>query len=99
MTEFGKLLRQFRHQCNDPNSPHGKLTQEKFAELVGAELGISYTGAAVSDWERGKSRIHADDRSVLRALIEVLYKNGGIRNTKRGKSAFEGRQLSRPGCQ
>jgi transcriptional regulator with XRE-family HTH domain len=82
MTEFGKLLRQFRHQCNDPNSPHGKLTQEKFAELVGAELGISYTGAAVSDWERGKSRIYADDRPVLRALIEVLYKNGGIRTLK-----------------
>jgi len=82
MTEFGKLLRQFRHQCNDLDSPQGKLTQEKFAELVGSELGISYSGAAVSDWERGKSRIHADDRPVLRALIEVLYKNGGIRTLK-----------------
>ena len=80
MTEFGEQLRRFRHRCTDSKSPHGKLTQEKFGELVGAELGIhSYTGAAVSDWERGKSKIHADDRPLLMALIKVLHDCGGIR--------------------
>ncbi len=79
MIAFGQQLRTFRHQCNSHDSPHGGLTQEKFAELVGEELGISYTGAAVSDWERSKSRIHADERPVLIALIKVLYKNEGVK--------------------
>jgi hypothetical protein len=78
MKEFGKELRKLRQRCNAPESPHGKLTQEKFGELVGRELGISYSGAAVSDWERGKSKIHADDRIVLTALIKTLHKQGGI---------------------
>jgi hypothetical protein len=89
MTEFGKQLRRFRHRCNDPRSPHGKLTQEKFGELVGGELGISYSGAAVSDWERGKSKIHADDRPVLMALIQVLYKHGGVKTTKEANQLLE----------
>ena len=78
MKEFGKELRKLRQRCNAPESPHGKLTQEKFGELVGRELGISYSGAAVSDWERGKSKIHADDRIVLTALIKTLHEQGGI---------------------
>lgn len=78
MAEFGELLRKFRQQCNDPESSHGKLTQEKFAELVGDVLGIGYSGAAVSDWERGKSKIHADNRLVLMAFIEVLHEWGGL---------------------
>jgi hypothetical protein len=79
MTEFGIRLRKFRQQCNDAKSSQGKLTQETFGELVGRELGISYSGAAVSDWERGKSRIHADDRTVLVALIKVFHDHGGLR--------------------
>lgn len=79
MTEFGRQLRKFRQQCNDPKSPHGKLTQEKFGELLGEELGISYSGAAVSDWERGVSKIHADQRQVLISILKVLVQRGGIR--------------------
>lgn len=82
MTEFGKQLRGLRQRCNDAKSPQGKLTQEKFGELVGGELGISYSGAAVSDWERGKSRIHADDRPLLMAVIKVLHDHGGIRTVE-----------------
>ena len=82
MTKFGEQLRRFRQRCHDSKSSQGKLTQEKFGELVGTELGISYTGAAVSDWERGKTRIHADHRPLLIALIKVLHTYGGIRTTE-----------------
>jgi hypothetical protein len=83
MSEFGQQLRKFRHRCNETESPHGKLTQEHFGELVGTELGINgYTGAAVSDWELGKTRIQADDRGLLMALIKVLHVHGGIRTVK-----------------
>jgi hypothetical protein len=41
------------------------------------DRGVS--GAAVSDWERGKSKISVEDRNVLIAIIKVLYKCGGIR--------------------
>lgn len=78
MSEFGKQLRRFRQQCNDPESSHGKLTQEKFGELIGEELGISYSGAAISDWERGISKIHADDRLVLMCLVKVLHNYRGL---------------------
>ena len=79
MRTFGEQLRKFRHRCNDPNSPHGKLTQEKFGELIEKAIGIGYTGAAVSDWERGKYKIHADNRLLLMTLIKVLHDYGGIR--------------------
>ncbi len=78
MTEFGQQLRTIRHRCHDSKSSQGKLTQERFGELVGTELGISYTGAAVSDWERGKTKIHADDRGLLMAMIKVLHEYEGI---------------------
>jgi len=89
MTEFGKQLRKFRHQCNDPQSPHGKLTQEKLGQLVGDELGISYSGAAISDWERGESKIHADDRLVLMALIKTLKKYRGLRTIGEANELLE----------
>jgi hypothetical protein len=79
MAEFGEKLRRFRQQCNDPESPHGKLTQQRLGETVGEELGISYSGAAVSDWERGVSKIHADQRIVLISLIKVLHQYDGIK--------------------
>ena len=79
MKEFGGELRKLRQRCNVPESPRGKLTQEKFGELIGIELGISYSGAAVSDWERGVSKIHADQRQVLISILKVLQQWGGVR--------------------
>lgn len=81
MNEFGILLRNFRESCRDPDFPARRLPQQKFGAFVGQELGLSegYSGAAVSDWERGKSKIHADDRLVLAAIIKVLYRHGGIK--------------------
>lgn len=78
MSEFGNLLRHFRESCRDPLFPTRKLSQVRFGELLGKELDIQgYSGAAVSDWERGKSRIHADERTVLVCLVKVLRDCGG----------------------
>lgn len=38
-----------------------------------------YTGAAISHWESWESKINAEDRNVLVALIKVLHKCGGLR--------------------
>ncbi len=55
------------------------LTQARLGEMVGQQLGhIGYSGAAVSDWERDKSKIHADDRLVLIALVAVFRQCGGL---------------------
>lgn len=89
MTKFGKQLREFRQQCIDNKSPQGRLTQEKFAELVGRELGISYSGAAISDWERGKSKIYADDRPVLTAVITILHEYGGVKTVEQANQLLE----------
>lgn len=78
MSTFGQLLRQYRRQCADPLRG-GMLTQARLGELLGDELGhAGYSGAAVSDWERDKSKIHADDRPVLVALTAVLHHCGGL---------------------
>jgi len=89
MAKFGEQLRKFRQQCNDAESPHGKLTQEKLGDLIGGELGIRYSGAAVSDWERGESKIHADDRRVLAALIKVLHDYGGLETVEQAGQLLE----------
>ncbi len=78
MTTFGQQLRVYRRQCRDPLRG-GILTQERLGELLGDELGhAGYSGAAVSDWERGKSKIHADDRLALVGLLAALHRCGGL---------------------
>ena len=57
----------------------GLLTQDRLGELIGVQMGdAGYTGAAVSEWERDKSKIHADDRLVLISLSTVLVLCGGL---------------------
>jgi len=91
MTDFGTQLRIIRKRCIDPDIPGRSLTQEQFGELVGKELGIqgSFSGAAVSDWERGKSRIRADDRLVLISLLIVLRRQRGIRTISEANELLE----------
>ena len=91
MTDFGTFLRIIRKRCIDPDIPGRSLTQEQFGELVGMELGIqgSFSGAAVSDWERGKSRIRADDRLVLISLLAVLREQGGLRTILEANELLE----------
>ena len=77
---FGARLRYARRQATDPLRG-GLLTQDRLGELIGNELGdAGYTGAAISEWERNKSRIHASDREVLLALTAVLCQVGGLQN-------------------
>lgn len=78
MSSFGTLLRVYRRQCRDPLRG-GMLTQERLGELLGTALGhAGYSGAAVSDWERNKSKIDEDDRPVLVGLISVLVACQGL---------------------
>ncbi len=82
MKQFGEWLRFYRQRCVDPDRKGRPLTQERLGELIGVELGDSgYTGAAISEWERGKSQIHKDQRAVLTALIKVLTTCGGLKTT------------------
>lgn len=78
MNDFGKQLRIFREQSKDPQTGR-RLSQEKLGALLFDEIGIGYTGAAVSEWELGKSRIGADDRALLLSLIKILKRCGGIK--------------------
>jgi hypothetical protein len=93
MTEFGRLLRGFRKNCKDPDDPEQTLTQERLGLILGKELDThgGYSGAAISDWERGKSKIHADQRNVLISLIVVLHNLGGL------KTLTEAEELLRAG--
>jgi hypothetical protein len=79
VNRFGELLRYYRSQCWD--AERGRvLTQERLGELLGRALGdAGYTGQAVSEWERGKSRIRHDQRRVLVQLIKVLHECGGLK--------------------
>lgn len=88
---FGQLLRFYRRRGHDPRRG-GLLTQERLGELLGNELGhAGYSGAAVSDWERDKSKIDEEDWFVLLALVAVLHRSGGL------KSAAEADDLLRAG--
>ncbi|MFN2137828.1 MAG: hypothetical protein ACK2UK_17870 [Candidatus Promineifilaceae bacterium] len=88
-TTFGGLVRTYRRQCQDPLRG-GLLTQERLGELIGDQMGdAGYTGAAVSEWERGRSKIHADDRLVLLALLKVLVQCGGIQLPRQADNLLE----------
>jgi hypothetical protein len=79
VTTFGETLRAFRQASNDPDRLNRRLTQQRLGRLIGEELGdFGFSGAAVSDWERGESKINAEDRSVLIALIKILHRCGGL---------------------
>ena len=66
-SSFGSRLRHCREKCVP------RLTQAKLGELIGG-----YSAAAISDWEQGKSKIDADNRHVLVALLSALVQQGGV---------------------
>jgi hypothetical protein len=79
VTKFGETLRTFRESSSDPERHRKHLSQGRLGELIGHEMDDrGFSGAAVSDWERGKSRISAEDRKVLIAIIKVLHQCGGV---------------------
>ena len=67
MSEFGKMLRAYREKCVP------RLTQARLGELAGG-----YSGAAVSEWEHGQSKLDADNRHVLVAVLKALQQHGGF---------------------
>ena len=91
MDGFGDLLKKHRNGCRDPLT--GKpLTQERLGEEIGRVLGGGgYSAVAISNWERSKNKINADDRRVLAAIVEVLFTFGGL------STAHEGNRLLRAG--
>ena len=85
---FGDQLRFFRLQTLDLKT--GKpLTQQRLGELLQEEIGIRYSGAAISDWERGKSEINANDRPLLTSLIKILNHHEGIKTLSDANTLLE----------
>ena len=90
MNKFGEALRAFRQASNDPDRLNRRLSQERLGELIGHEMGdLGFSGAAISDWERGESIINAQDRNVLTALIQVLHKCGGLKTLAQANQFLE----------
>ena len=82
MNKFGERLR----ACRKKNA----LTQEQLGSLLGMELGDrGFSGAAVSDWERGVSKIHADNRIVLVSLVKILHLHGGVKSLTEANELLE----------
>lgn len=89
MDRFGQLLRFYRQRCTDPERG-GRLTQERLGELIGTAIGgAGYTGAAISDWERGNSKIDKDYRSVLVNIIKIFHSNGGLQTLTEANTLLE----------
>jgi len=90
VTKFGEALRAFRQASNDPDRLNRRLSQERLGELIGHEMGDrGFSGAAISDWERGESRISAYDRNVLIALILILHRCGGLQDLAEANQFLE----------
>jgi hypothetical protein len=90
MSDFGKLLRSFRKRSLDPDDSEHRLTQEKLGELLGWELNNDgYSGAAISDWERGVSKIHADQWQVLFSILKIVVRWGGIKTVMEANQLLE----------
>ncbi|HUE99221.1 MAG TPA: hypothetical protein VMN99_08190 [Anaerolineales bacterium] len=90
MATFGETLRAFRHSSNDPHRLGRRLTQERLGRLIGEEMGdLGFTGAAVAYWESGESKISAEDRNILSALIKVLRTCGGLKTLTEANRLLE----------
>ncbi|HSJ86995.1 MAG TPA: hypothetical protein VK909_07270 [Anaerolineales bacterium] len=90
MTLFGNALRSLRNASNDPDRLNKRLTQERLGSLLGEELDdLGFTAAAVSEWELGKSKINADDRSVLMGLLAIFHRCGSLKTIAEANQFLE----------
>lgn len=89
MTKFGEELRRLRQLSTDPSDPIKQLTQQRLGELIQIELGVGFSGAAISDWERSVSKIHADQRWVLVSLIKIFHQQGGVKTLAEANHLLE----------
>jgi transcriptional regulator with XRE-family HTH domain len=75
---FANVLRRARRSARDPERG-GPLTQERFAELLGQQLGTAgTTTTTVSNWERGRTQPHRHERKTLCAVVTVLLACNGL---------------------
>lgn len=72
---FGTSLRKRRLQTDLEGRP---LTQQKLADEIERRTDLRYTSAAISDWERGRTNIHKDDRALLVGIVGILHTYGGL---------------------
>jgi len=75
---FASVFRRARRSARDPERG-GPLTQERFAELLGQQLGTAgTTTTTVSNWERGRTQPHRHERQTLCAVVTVLLRCDGL---------------------
>ncbi len=87
--DFGNQLRILRQQTLDPKTKK-QLTQQKLGELLGEEMGdYGFSGAAISDWERNKSKINVNDRPILTSIVKILKQYGGIKTSAEANLLLE----------
>lgn len=84
MTAFGEGLRRLRTESHDTNGK--RFSQKRFGELLQAECGRYFSGAAIHYWESGESEIHKDDRELLIAILRVLRNGGGLKSQAQAAS-------------
>lgn len=76
---FGKKLRKFRrHSYDCMEDAKQSLTQAVFADQLKKLVGLIYSHATVSNWERGVNKVNHEDRTLLVGIIKVLFKCGGL---------------------
>lgn len=85
---FGKMLRGYRRSCTDPERG-GKLTQERFLDLLSIEADIAYSHATASNWERGESAPRRDKRNIQVGIVKVLHDCGAIVSPEEANELLE----------
>lgn len=75
MSQFGKLLKDYREKSRGPNQPR-TLTQAELADILDCDRSV------IGHWETGRSKIHSDARPLLVRLIKALHKGGGVQTLK-----------------
>lgn len=90
MTTFGETLRTFRERTLDPVRHMRPLSQARLGVLMGHVMGDQgVRGATVSHWERGETKISAEDRKILITLVKVLHQYDGIKTPKDADQLLE----------
>ncbi|MCB0005398.1 MAG: hypothetical protein KDE04_03065 [Anaerolineales bacterium] len=88
MSEFGKLLKEYRQRTVDPQNDGGRrLTQARLAELMESAGHVS--DKVVSFWETGERKIAYTDRVTLVCLIRVLHEHGGIEKLEEANALLQ----------
>ena len=78
MSDFGDRLRMYRKNAVDPIKG-GNLTLARLTELLEQTYEQHvYSPQAFSLWEKGQRKFPSEDRSLVIAIIHVLYKHNGI---------------------